>query len=40
MKIRGVKLLLATGTSIAASLIIYYVFASVLLVALPAGIWF
>lgn len=40
MKMRGVKLLLAAGTSIAASLIIYYVFARVLLVAFPAGIWF
>lgn len=40
MKKRGVKLLLAAGTSIAASLIIYYVFARVLLVAFPAGIWF
>lgn len=40
MKIRGVKLPLATGVSIAASLIIYYVFARVLLVALPAGIGF
>ncbi|VYU29205.1 tripartite tricarboxylate transporter TctB family protein [Metakosakonia massiliensis] len=40
MKIRGVKLPLAAGVSIAASLIIYYVFARVLLVALPAGIGF
>ncbi|HEY4468870.1 MAG TPA: tripartite tricarboxylate transporter TctB family protein [Klebsiella sp.] len=39
MKIRGVKFLLAAGTSIAASLIIYYVFARVLLVAFPVGIW-
>ncbi|WP_044182145.1 tripartite tricarboxylate transporter TctB family protein [Phytobacter massiliensis] len=40
MKIRGVKLPLAAVVSIAASLIIYYVFARVLLVALPAGIGF
>lgn len=39
MKVRGVKLPMAVGVASAASLIIYFVFARVLLVALPSATW-